>query len=225
MCYNNSVEPVYEDSNLTFYVRRMCKEDVPQVKEIDREAFPTQWPPPNFQHELRNRLSCYIVACNDERTVAQSDGNSTKNLLASLRWLFARSSDHGRPQNNHGIIGYVGLWVLADEAHITSIAVRDSYRGQGLGELLLIAAIDEAARLKAQVVTLEVRISNTVAQNLYKKYGFTEVGIRQGYYIDNREDARLMSTRDINSAEFRQQFGGLKQSHAIKEESPSKAIS
>ena len=81
------------DKSLSYYVRLMRKEDVAQVTEIDREAFPTNWPPPNYQHELRNRLAHYIVACDEEKTVdkpevkASSERNLT-GLASKSRWLF-----------------------------------------------------------------------------------------------------------------------------------------
>ena len=122
----------------------------------------------------------------------------------------------------HYIVGFTGFWVMADEAHVTSIAVREAYRRRGIGELLLIYTIDLATRLKARIVTLEVRVSNTDAQSLYTRYGFTEAGVRQGYYvdrgynIDNREDGLLMSTQDINSAAFQEQLQQLTQAHRQK---------
>ena len=199
----------------------MRKEDVAPVTEIDREAFPTQLPPPNYQRELQNRLAHYIVACDEERIIdnpgvkAHAEREAT-GLGARLKRLFGRRLFFGNeipPPSGHYIIGFTGLWVLAEEAHITNIAVREAYRRRGLGELLLIAGIDLAAGLKATIVTLEVRASNTTAQNLYTKYGFTEVGIRKGYYLDDREDAILMSTRDITSSSFKNQFEQLKQDY------------
>jgi ribosomal-protein-alanine N-acetyltransferase len=203
---------------LPYYVRLMRREDIAQVAEIDREAFPTQLPPPNFQHELRNRLAHYIVACDEEKLVEQptvkaSSGNSLTRLASRLRQLFGHdrsSSDNPSPSMGNYITGFVGFWVMADEAHITSIAVREAYRRQGIGELLLLAAIDRAVELKARIVTLEVRASNTAAQNLYLRYGFTQVGVRRGYYTDNREDALVMSTEDISSAAFQRRFRQLR---------------
>ena len=110
----------------------------------------------------------------------------------------------------------ISFWVMADEAHITSIAVREAYRRQGLGELLVIPVIDLARELKARIVTLEVRASNTGAQNLYAKYGFTQVGVRRGYYIDDREDALVMSTQDITLATFQAHLEQLKQAYSRK---------
>ena len=89
--------------------------------------------------------------------------------------------------------GFVGMWRVADEAHIVAIGARTEYRGLGLGELMLIAAMGRALATDAAMVTLEVRVSNRPARNLYEKYGFTERGVRKGYYSDNREDALIMT--------------------------------
>jgi ribosomal-protein-alanine N-acetyltransferase len=105
---------------------------------------------------------------------------------------------------------------MVDEAHIINIAVRETHRGKGIGELLLISSIEMANRLKARVVTLEVRITNTVAQNLYTKYGFKQAGIRKGYYTDNKEDALIMTTDVITSPAYVRQFLMLKSDHFQK---------
>ena len=114
------------------------------------------------------------------------------------------------PSGGEYIIGFTGFWIMADEAHITNIAVRELQRRQGIGELLLISTIDLATELNARIITLEVRASNTAAQNLYGKYGFTQTGLRRGYYIDNREDAVLMSAENISSAPFQAHLQRLK---------------
>ncbi|OWA34390.1 ribosomal-protein-alanine N-acetyltransferase [Saccharibacillus sp. O16] len=88
--------------------------------------------------------------------------------------------------------GYAGMWTVVDEAHITNIAVRTAYRGRKLGERLLSELLDQAQALGLERATLEVRVSNRVARNLYTKMGFREVGIRKGYYSDNNEDAVIM---------------------------------
>jgi [ribosomal protein S18]-alanine N-acetyltransferase len=93
---------------------------------------------------------------------------------------------------NDEIIGYGGLWLIIDEAHITNIAIDPAYRGKKLGEYLVKNMIEVAKGLGAVKMTLEVRLSNIVAQNLYKKFGFEEKGIRKGYYSDNGEDALIM---------------------------------
>ncbi|WP_226660132.1 ribosomal protein S18-alanine N-acetyltransferase [Pseudalkalibacillus hwajinpoensis] len=90
------------------------------------------------------------------------------------------------------IAGYCGVWVIIDEAHITNIALHPDYRGMKLGEALLKKAIHFAKSRGAVKMTLEVRVSNIVAQNLYRKFGFEEGGIRKNYYTDNQEDALVM---------------------------------
>jgi len=90
------------------------------------------------------------------------------------------------------IIGYGGMWIIIDEAHVTNIAVLADYRGLGLGEKLLTELQRTAAFLGATKMTLEVRVSNQVAQSLYRKLGFEASGIRPAYYSDNLEDALIM---------------------------------
>lgn len=90
------------------------------------------------------------------------------------------------------IAGYAGMWVIMDEAHVTNIAVRSQYRGQKLGERLLRELQRTAVFLGSKRMTLEVRVSNYIAQGLYRKLGFKESGVRKGYYTDNNEDALIM---------------------------------
>ncbi|MBD2871008.1 ribosomal protein S18-alanine N-acetyltransferase [Paenibacillus arenilitoris] len=90
------------------------------------------------------------------------------------------------------IIGYGGMWVIMDEAHVTNIAVRSGYRGHGYGNSLLVELQRTAVFYGAAKMTLEVRVSNEVAQHLYRKHGFEPSGIRPKYYSDNDEDALIM---------------------------------
>lgn len=90
------------------------------------------------------------------------------------------------------VIGYAGMWTIMDEAHVTNVAVREGYRGQGLGERLMTELQRTALLFGARRMTLEVRVSNDVAQALYRKLGFEPSGIRPGYYSDNMEDALIM---------------------------------
>jgi ribosomal-protein-alanine N-acetyltransferase len=182
--------------------------DLEQVQEIDREAFPSQWPMPNYHRELSNKLAYYIVLCDDERTLTTSPHNPEiqhPSLLSRLLpWHKSQSIISRREQDPTGqfLAGFSGLWLLVDEAHITNLAVRQAYRGRGLGEYLLLSTIDLALELQATVLTLEVRVSNTIAQRLYAKYGFTTRGIRKGYYLDNREDALIMTTDAITTPDY-----------------------
>jgi len=90
------------------------------------------------------------------------------------------------------IIGYAGLWAIVDEAHVTNIALLEEYRGRKWGDRLMDELMKTAAYLGMKSITLEVRVSNEVAQNLYRKKGFRSAGTRRGYYSDNREDALIM---------------------------------
>jgi ribosomal-protein-alanine N-acetyltransferase len=95
---------------------------------------------------------------------------------------------------------------MTDEAHITTIASHPDVRGQGVGELLLVALIHRGIEIGARWMTLEVRASNSVAQNLYRKYTFKEMGVRRRYYSDNGEDALVMWTDALDSASFQAAF-------------------
>jgi len=106
----------------------------------------------------------------------------------------------------HRIVGYAGMWVILDEAHVTTIAVDPLHRRRHVGERLLVALIDEAMKRGARWVTLEVRKSNLGAQALYRKYGFKDIGIRKAYYSDNREDAIVMWTGHLWEDAFQERF-------------------
>ena len=105
-----------------------------------------------------------------------------KNNLA--RYLVAQLDDK--------IVGYVGIWFVVDEGHITNVAVHSDYRGKKIGDKLVKEMVELCKENNIVAMTLEVRASNTVAQNLYRKYGFKMGGIRKEYYSDNKEDAIIM---------------------------------
>jgi len=98
---------------------------------------------------------------------------------------------------NGRVVGYAGMWCVCNEGHITNIAVHPEFRGVGLGTRLMESLIDIAKREGISSLTLEVRKSNIIAQNLYKKFGFEECGIRKSYYADNGEDAIIMWKHSI----------------------------
>lgn len=105
------------------------------------------------------------------------------------------------------IAGYAGMWLIMDEAHITNIAVRPHFRGRKLGTRLMMQMQASALFLGAERMTLEVRVSNTVAQSLYAKMGFTPAGLRKGYYTDNGEDAVIMWAELSREQRGEQQHG------------------
>ena len=90
------------------------------------------------------------------------------------------------------IIGFCGMWIVIDAAQITNVAVLQEARGLGIGETLMREAMKAAKDAEAETMSLEVRVTNTVAQNLYRKLQFQDGGIRKGYYTDNGEDALVM---------------------------------
>lgn len=95
-------------------------------------------------------------------------------------------------ETQEGVVGYCGMWLVMDEAHITNIAISAKERGKKFGEALMKEAIETAKAQGAKLMTLEARVSNIAALNLYRKLGFQNGGIRKGYYTDNQEDAIVM---------------------------------
>jgi ribosomal-protein-alanine N-acetyltransferase len=122
------------------------------------------------------------------------------NRLAS--YLVARIEDR--------IVGYGGMWLMVDEAHITTFAIHPGWRRQRIGERLLLAFLDLARDRHAREATLEVRLSNLPARRLYEKYGFRPVGLRPRYYTDNNEDALIMTTEPLSDARFRDRIERLR---------------
>lgn len=139
-------------------LREMTIEDLDQVMDIEKRAFPTPWSRKSFEAEVRdNLLATYIVA--------ELDGK---------------------------VVGYAGMWTIIGEGHITNIAVDEGYKGRSIGNFLLMGLINQCVSNNIYKMTLEVRKSNDVAINLYKKHGFTEQGIRKNYYAAEKEDALIM---------------------------------
>lgn len=95
-------------------------------------------------------------------------------------------------EDEEEVFGYCGVWIIVDEAHITNIALLPKYRGKKLGEALLTMVMETAREKGAKTMTLEVRVTNHIAQSLYRKLGFQNGGIRKNYYTDNQEDALVM---------------------------------
>ena len=208
---------------LPFAVRWLTGADVPQVREIEREVFPGHYPTTPFDRELHRRTCSYLVACRASSPApgppgtpppggrAKSGGGPAR-LAATIRSAAAGLQRASGRTDSH-VVGFLGMSHAADEAHVFTIGVRRTYRGRGLGELLLIAAIEEARSRGAATMTLEVRPSNHVARNLYAKYGFDVSGVRKGYYVDNREDALILTAGPIGNASYVDMLGRAKQEH------------
>jgi ribosomal-protein-alanine N-acetyltransferase len=108
------------------------------------------------------------------------------------------------------IVAYGGIWVILEDSHVTTIAVDPEERGKKLGEEMLIHLLDDAIARGASWITLEVRESNEVAQKLYRKYGFTTVSTRRGYYSDNNENALVMWAGNLKGALYQNRLAVLK---------------
>jgi len=108
------------------------------------------------------------------------------------------------------IAAYGGMWLMVDEAHITTFAVHPAWRRQRIGERLLLAFLDIAVERGAHEATLEVRLSNLAARKLYEKYGFRPVGLRPRYYSDDNEDALIMTTEPLSDARMHERIERLR---------------
>ena len=158
-------------------IRPMVMDDLPAVLTIDRLSFPTPWSERSYRFELER--------------------NPTSRLFV------AESIGHEEP----AIVGFVGYWLIVDEVHISTIAVHPDFRRMGIGEKMLINALEQAIRSGAALATLEVRVTNQAAVDLYHKYGFQIVGRRSRYYRYNNEDALLMTLTNLRER-LRMKGGG-----------------
>ena len=189
-----------------YQLRPMTEADIPQVAEIEGQSFPTTWPRTAYRRELSNRLARYLVLV--DRAHGPISAEDQEPQRRSLLGFFRRRS--AEEPTTDFIVGYVGLWLMVDQAHIVAIAIREGYRRQGLGELLLSESVDLALSNGQESPTLEVRRSNESAQALYEKYRFLKVGVRRRYYTDNREDALIMTTPPINTDSYAEHLAYLR---------------
>lgn len=201
----------------------MTLDDIAQVMEVEQQSFPTIWPPTAFKREIQqNRRGRYLVAvrrregAEESRNGASSEGDPRLSRLGryvgGLRHILD-GEETPPEERNELVVGFVGVWLLIEEAHIVTLAVRDDYRRRGVGELLLITIIETARLAGQEVVTLECRVSNAAALRLYEKYGFRRVGIRSRYYTDDQEDAYALSVGDIGAASYERRFERLRNEH------------
>jgi ribosomal-protein-alanine N-acetyltransferase len=192
-----------------YSIRPMTAVDLPQVAEVEAESFTSVWPSSAYKRELQaNNLARYVVAVQPAAPPAQPKP-ALERVVSGLRGVFR--SDTPSPADY--VVGFIGVWLMVDEAHIVTVAVRESERRKGIGELLLLAAFDLAWEKDVHVLTLECRVSNTGAQALYEKYGFERAGIRKRYYSDNNEDALIMTTPSTVDSAYRARIEALRQQH------------
>lgn len=164
------------DDAHTFAIRPMEGRDIPAVITVDRQVFKDPWPEPAYVQEIYFNPSAHYF------------------VLELLDALQARVWHVHRHQRSASLLGFVGMRVEGTRGHISTLALRAEWRGQHLGEVLLLVAIEQAFQDGAHVLGLEVRVSNEIAQNLYAKYGFEPHSRLQRYYADG-EDAYYLQVR------------------------------
>jgi ribosomal-protein-alanine N-acetyltransferase len=183
-----------------YAIRPMEPGDIPSVVAIDQLSFPTPWSASSYAYELKHRnVSLFYVLLRPD-----SDGDPPPER-GWRRWLYSAT---GRRTQSR-VIGYLGIRLRGSGIHISTIAIHPDWRGKGLGELLLLTAIEQATKMGRSVITLEVRPSNQIAQRLYQKYGFRFTGVHEGYYRDG-ENAWLMAV-EIDQDAYRARLAKLRQ--------------
>jgi ribosomal-protein-alanine N-acetyltransferase len=161
-----------EGAGLPVIFRPMTVEDVDQVFEIDVKSFSLPWSSRSFRYEVtENQTSHPWVAC-------------------VPRWHEAAGPSR--------VVGMVVIWLVIDEAHVGTFATHPEYRRQGIGQRLLAHGLLDVYQHGARMVFLEVRRANLSAQALYQKFGFVLEGVRPKYYIDNGDDALMLTLRELN---------------------------
>lgn len=191
-----------------YRVDPMTSDDIAEVARVERRCFSNPWPPAAYRRELRKPEQNHYVVLHALPEPSPPIGGrpGSRRTLARLAQIARRAGEAGSPH----IAGFAGMWALYDEAHVTTIGVDPAHRGQGLGELLLTAMFDEAIRRGANLLTLEVRVSNDVAQALYRKYGMEIQGVRRRYYTDNGEDAYIMWSGSLRDPGYLEMIGRLR---------------
>lgn len=166
---------------MALILRYMNLSDIYQVSDIEKRTFSDAWSTQSFIYEVSESTYSHMVVLEEQQPSPTVDVDI--NLSPLERFIGTLDSP-----NTNTILGYGGLWNIADESHISTIASHPDYRGKGYGELLVASMVEKSIRLNASYIVLEVRVGNVVAQKLYQKYGFTVEDVRKKYYRD-QEDA------------------------------------
>ena len=176
------LDPLTADRPEPMTIVPMTAPDIRTVMRIEGLSFTTSWPQSAFASELSdNKLAHYFVG-----RLPRKNGEAGQEIVA-----------------------YGGIWAILEDAHVTTIAVHPDFRGRSLGEMMLVKLLREAIERGASWITLEARESNTVAQNLYRKYGFTVVATRRAYYSDNGENAVVMWAGNLRGDLYRSRLESL----------------
>lgn len=156
----------------------MRNADIPEVMAIEQVSFNPPWTARSYSYEVNESTYSHMV------TLEYSERHNTP-----AGWKKLLNAITAQPPLNMEVVGYGGLWFISGEGHISTIASHPDMRGRGYGELVFASMLHRSITLDADYMILEVRVSNIVAQNLYKKYGFRVEGVKPKYYQSNNEDA------------------------------------
>lgn len=205
--------PDYTD-DYVYILEPMTLDDIDEVAAVERLCFTNPWPLAAYRRELRDNRGNYYIVLRDDPD-AEVTGDFPVQYGASAprrqgRFAFWPLGKRDIRKQAPPIIGFAGMWQVMDEAHVTTIGVSPEYQGRGLGELLFSTLVDETIRREATWLTLEVRVSNYSAQQLYRKYGFTIQGKRARYYTDNNEDAYIMWSESFKNLGYIDQIDLLR---------------
>lgn len=197
-----------------FVLEPMTLDDIDEVATVERQCFTNPWPLAAYRRELRDTRQNYYIVLRDDPHAEPHPGQlslfGARSPRRPGRFAFWPLGRRDTRRTVPPIIGFAGMWHVLDEAHVTTIGVLPEYQGKGLGELLFLNLVDEAMSRGATWLTLEVRVSNYGAQQLYRKYGFSIQGKRQRYYTDNHEDAYIMWSESFRDPEYVAQIEQLR---------------
>ncbi len=185
-----------------FKIEPMTLADIPTVVAIERASYSMTWPDKAYDYELqKNEYAHYFVLRTSLLEPPRIDAGLA-DAPATHGVLGGQKNQADVSVKLSTLIGLGGFWLMADEAHISTIAIHPEWRGRGLGEWLLLYLIEAGQNLGAQFATLEVRPSNPCALSLYHKYQFEQVGRRRHYYSDNNEDALILTTPPLTAPDY-----------------------
>ncbi len=172
---------------MSLTLRYMQLSDIRQVATIDVMCFDPPWSHESYAFEINESNVSHMVVLEEIIGLAPPEPTRRRSWLDRLR---RKGRGAVSALDGSGVIlGYGGLWKIEGEAHVSTIAIDPAWRGKGYGEILLAGMFGKALQLKAQYIVLEVRVSNSIAQSLYRKYGFSRVRRRKNYYRSDNEDA------------------------------------
>jgi ribosomal-protein-alanine acetyltransferase len=204
------IEPAHEIANeetsgisgadFSFYIRRATIEDCQAIVGLEQECFSVPWSEKSINDDLANNSKAYYYVAIASNTAKKETGTITNNDATTDTGAIKNNftaTDTGAFANNvtttdNVVIGYIGMWLVVDDAQITNVAVSLKYRRQGVANALLRYLCDDAKSMGAIMISLEVSDANAPAISLYENEGFQKAGLRKKYYEKVGQDAIIM---------------------------------